>query len=131
MHLRSPSSARSARSPDTCLPIVQPLSGEMAALCFENQQNGRPEGVSCGYSRNGTTLALARDKPRKETRHMKHLIGAVVIALCAAALAAALPVKAADAKEIRIAHVYSKTGALEAYGKQTAIGFMMGLEYAT
>ena len=33
--------------------------------------------------------------------------------------------------EIRIAHVYSKTGPLEAYGKQTATGFMMGLEYAT
>ena len=34
-------------------------------------------------------------------------------------------------KDIRIAHVYSKTGALEAYGKQTQIGFMMGLDYAT
>ena len=39
------------------------------------------------------------------------------------------PAWAAD--EIRIAHVYSKTGPLEAYGKQTALGFMMGLEYAT
>ena len=37
----------------------------------------------------------------------------------------------ADSKEIKIAHIYSKTGALEAYGKQTAIGFMMGLDYAT
>ena len=34
-------------------------------------------------------------------------------------------------KDIRIAHVYSKTGPLEAYGKQTQIGFMMGLDYAT
>ncbi|MES2412385.1 MAG: substrate-binding domain-containing protein [Pseudomonadota bacterium] len=33
--------------------------------------------------------------------------------------------------EIKIAHIYSKTGPLEAYGKQTAIGFMMGLDYAT
>ena len=33
--------------------------------------------------------------------------------------------------EIRIAHVYSKTGALEAYGKQTQTGLMMGLQYAT
>ena len=33
--------------------------------------------------------------------------------------------------EIRLAHVYSKTGPLEAYGKQTATGFMMGLDYAT
>ena len=37
----------------------------------------------------------------------------------------------AQSKEIKIAHIYSKTGALEAYGKQTAIGFMMGLDYAT
>jgi branched-chain amino acid transport system substrate-binding protein len=37
----------------------------------------------------------------------------------------------AQAKEIRIAHVYSKTGPLEAYGKQTQTGLMMGLEYAT
>jgi branched-chain amino acid transport system substrate-binding protein len=33
--------------------------------------------------------------------------------------------------EIKIAHIYSKTGPLEAYGKQTAVGFMMGLDYAT
>ena len=36
----------------------------------------------------------------------------------------------AQSGEIRIAHVYSKTGPLEAYGKQTAVGFMMGLDYA-
>ena len=35
------------------------------------------------------------------------------------------------AQEVRIAHIYSKTGPLEAYGKQTATGFMLGLEYAT
>ncbi len=53
-------------------------------------------------------------------------------ALATAVLAAALPglATAAD-KEIRIAHIFSKTGALEAYGKQTATGFMMGLDYAT
>ena len=33
--------------------------------------------------------------------------------------------------EVRIGHIYSKTGPLEAYGKQTATGFMMGLDYAT
>jgi branched-chain amino acid transport system substrate-binding protein len=37
----------------------------------------------------------------------------------------------AQSKEIKIAHIYSKTGPLEAYGKQTALGFMMGLDYAT
>src|SRR2546421_11549509 len=37
----------------------------------------------------------------------------------------------AQAKEIRIAHVYDKTGPLEAYAKQTQAGLMMGFEYAT
>ena len=47
-------------------------------------------------------------------------------------LAAFSPLAAAQAgKEIRIAHVHSLTGPLEAYGKQTAIGFRMGLDYAT
>jgi branched-chain amino acid transport system substrate-binding protein len=54
-------------------------------------------------------------------------------ALAAAAFAAAaLPgLTLAAGNEIRIAHVYSKTGPLEAYGKQTQVGLMMGLEYAT
>ncbi|MEM5277066.1 substrate-binding domain-containing protein [Cupriavidus taiwanensis] len=53
-------------------------------------------------------------------------------ALRALALAAALlGAGAALAKDIRIAHVYDKTGALEAYAKQTQTGLMMGLEYAT
>ncbi len=53
--------------------------------------------------------------------------------LAVAALGAlASPLAFAQGKgEIRIAHVYSKTGPLEAYGKQTQIGFMMGLDYAT
>lgn len=37
----------------------------------------------------------------------------------------------AQGKEIRIAHIYSKTGPLEACGKQTQTGLMMGLNYAT
>jgi branched-chain amino acid transport system substrate-binding protein len=37
----------------------------------------------------------------------------------------------ASAQDIKIAHVHSKTGALEAYAKQTQIGLMLGLEYAT
>jgi branched-chain amino acid transport system substrate-binding protein len=50
----------------------------------------------------------------------------------AAILAASVPALAlAQGKEIRIAHVYSKTGPLEAYGKQTQTGLMMGLDYAT
>jgi branched-chain amino acid transport system substrate-binding protein len=53
-------------------------------------------------------------------------------ALSAATLAVlATPAAWAAGGEVRIAHVYSKTGPLEAYGKQTQTGFMMGLEYAT
>ncbi|MDI9330734.1 MAG: substrate-binding domain-containing protein [Alphaproteobacteria bacterium] len=37
----------------------------------------------------------------------------------------------AQGKDIKIAHIYSKTGPLEAYGKQTQVGLLMGLEYAT
>ncbi len=54
--------------------------------------------------------------------------------LCCAAAAAVLASPGAFAQtkgEIRIAHIHSKTGPLEAYGKQTSTGFMMGLEYAT
>lgn len=52
--------------------------------------------------------------------------------LALAALALALPLVAhAQGKEIRIAHIHSKTGPLEAYGKQTALGFQMGLDFAT
>ena len=53
------------------------------------------------------------------------------LALAATALAAGSGAALAQAREIRIAHVYSKTGPLEAYGKQTQTGLMMGLEYAT
>jgi len=54
-------------------------------------------------------------------------------ALTAVVMACALasPLAFGQSKEIKIAHIYSKTGPLEAYGKQTATGFMMGLDYAT
>jgi branched-chain amino acid transport system substrate-binding protein len=51
--------------------------------------------------------------------------------LAAPVLAAATTLVFAQAKEIKIAHVYDKTGVLEAYAKQTHTGLMMGLEYAT
>ena len=50
------------------------------------------------------------------------IIAAFALVLCAGAAAA---------QDIKIAHVYDKTGALEAYAKQTQTGLMMGLEYAT
>jgi branched-chain amino acid transport system substrate-binding protein len=57
-------------------------------------------------------------------------------ALCAAALAVASlsapgAVFAQAGKDVRIALIASKTGPLEAYAKQTIVGFNMGLEYAT
>ncbi len=55
----------------------------------------------------------------------------VALASVAATLFAFAPGALAQAKEIRIAHVHSLTGPLEAYGKQTTVGFTMGLNYAT
>ena len=49
------------------------------------------------------------------------------LALAVAAAMAATPLMA----EIRIAHVYGKTGPFEAYAKQSHDGLMLGLEYAT
>ena len=55
-----------------------------------------------------------------------------ITALGALALIASPMLASAQAKgEIKIAHVYSKSGPLEAYGKQTQIGLMLGLDYAT
>lgn len=51
------------------------------------------------------------------------------IAMAALAALVATPALAAD--PIKIAHIYSKTGPLEAYAKQTQAGLMMGLQYAT
>jgi branched-chain amino acid transport system substrate-binding protein len=54
------------------------------------------------------------------------------VALAAlAATAFTAPLAFAQAKDIKIAHIYSRTGPLEAYGKQTQTGLLMGLEYAT
>ena len=57
---------------------------------------------------------------------------AALVAMLALTASTTLPIPAfAQEKQIKIAHIYSKTGPLEAYGKQTATGFMMGLDYAT
>ncbi|MBS0308424.1 MAG: substrate-binding domain-containing protein [Proteobacteria bacterium] len=50
--------------------------------------------------------------------------------LLAAALALAC-VSFAQAKDITIAHVYTRTGPLEQYGVETQRGLMLGLQYAT
>jgi branched-chain amino acid transport system substrate-binding protein len=93
----------------------------------------------------GTRLAYPLKTPgstRRNTRPPGHAAGGTLetdmsfsrrhLGRLALALTATLPLAAHAAdKEIRIAHVYSKTGPLEAYGKQTQTGFMMGLDYAT
>jgi branched-chain amino acid transport system substrate-binding protein len=56
---------------------------------------------------------------------------AVIRLVLAAALACATTLAFTQTREIKIAHIYGKTGPLEAYAKQTQAGLMMGLEYAT
>ena len=53
-----------------------------------------------------------------------------LVALAALTVAASGPAFA-QSGTIKIAHIYSKTGLLEAYGKQTQVGLLMGLDYAT
>ena len=52
-----------------------------------------------------------------------------VLLVLAASVAA--PLAFGQGKDIRIALIASKTGPLEAYAKQTIVGFNMGLDYAT
>jgi branched-chain amino acid transport system substrate-binding protein len=51
--------------------------------------------------------------------------------IVAVSLAAFAGLAFGQASELRIAHIYGKTGALEAYAKQTQAGLLLGLEYAT
>lgn len=54
---------------------------------------------------------------------MKRILLATLAGLCLSSTAMA--------KDFVVAHVYDKTGPLEAYAKQTHNGLMLGLEYAT
>ncbi len=65
----------------------------------------------------------------RRTLTLHFIARAALFSSLACALAA--PLAFAQDKQIKIAHIYSKTGPLEAYGKQTATGYMMGLDYAT
>ena len=56
---------------------------------------------------------------------------AVIALACTTAFGAPMAMAQANKGEIRIAHIHSKTGPLEAYAKQTQAGLMMGLSYAT
>ncbi|MFO0125024.1 MAG: ABC transporter substrate-binding protein, partial [Betaproteobacteria bacterium] len=56
---------------------------------------------------------------------------AVALAAGSVALAASPALWAQPKGDIKIALIAGKTGPLEAYAKQTIVGFNMGLEYAT
>ena len=57
----------------------------------------------------------------------RHLIPTAL----ALAASLAMPTVFAQGKDVKIAIIASKTGPLEAYAKQTIVGFNLGLEYAT
>jgi branched-chain amino acid transport system substrate-binding protein len=64
--------------------------------------------------------------PFSPSRLVSSVFAAAAMAVCATPSAFAQ-----STGVIRIAHVYSKSGPLEAYGKQTQTGLMMGFDYAT
>jgi branched-chain amino acid transport system substrate-binding protein len=64
-------------------------------------------------------------------RRSRRLLLSVVAAGAAVVCAAPGAVLAQPKGEIRIALIASKTGPLEAYAKQSIVGFNMGLDYAT
>ena len=59
---------------------------------------------------------------------MKKILGGVCLV---AGVWAGMASITADAADLKIALIYSKTGPLEAYAKQTEAGLMLGLEYLT
>ena len=69
--------------------------------------------------------SLAAPPVHQPRHHTKRWATGLAVA---ALLALVGPAMGAD---IRIAHIHSLTGPLEAYGKQTTIGFNLGLDYAT
>ncbi|SFU00506.1 amino acid/amide ABC transporter substrate-binding protein, HAAT family [Pseudovibrio denitrificans] len=63
---------------------------------------------------------------------MHKLLRAAAVSLAASAFALSVSSSISSAEEpIKIAHIYGKTGPFEAYAKQSHVGLMMGLEYAT
>lgn len=62
---------------------------------------------------------------------MNHLIKPLAVAIVAAFAAGAAPGVLAQGKDFKVALIAGKTGALEAYAKETETGFMLGLEYLT
>ena len=65
----------------------------------------------------------------KFTARAPRLSAAAAAAIATTVLSAAMP--SAYAKDVKVCLIAGKTGPLEAYAKQTEVGFMMGLEYLT
>src|SRR5690606_27273856 len=85
-----------------------------------------------GRCHSGVARPCRRTHQRRHPMRNTPLLGrSLRFALPAAAVLAFAAGPAVAAEDIRIGHIYSKSGPFEAYGKQTAIGFNMGLEYAT
>ena len=59
------------------------------------------------------------------------MLGRISKTLALAGAAVALVAGAAAAKDIKVCLIAGKTGPLEAYAKQTEVGFQLGLEYLT
>jgi branched-chain amino acid transport system substrate-binding protein len=64
------------------------------------------------------------------SQHVSTTRRALAVGLSALALSGAAMAQKAP-KDLKIAHVYSKTGPLQAYGQQTQTGLMLGFDYAT
>ena len=62
---------------------------------------------------------------------MHHLLKPLSAAILVAFAATAAPLALAAGPDLKVALIAGKTGALEAYAKETETGFMMGLEYLT
>jgi hypothetical protein len=71
---------------------------------------------------------LPASRPARRLAALTALAAALAVA---APLLATGPAFAQGKPDVKIAIIASKTGPLEAYAKQTIVGFQMGLEYAT
>src|SRR5262249_4795885 len=88
--------------------------------------------IPCRLCRPSAAAGSGAADPGSSFMPMLHrkLLGQAVLAVAMAGLSS-LASPAALAKDIKICLIAGKTGALEAYAKQTDNGFMMGLDYLT
>jgi len=101
------------------------------AMVHDNQALGavRRDGTNVASRNRNAVGSIAIETRRNSMNCFSVLRHAARLAM--PVVAGAVLAGTAVAKDITIAHVYSKTGPLEAYGKQTQTGLLMGFEYAT